>query len=40
MRAYLFGLYRKLGFSIYGKKNDSTYFISKGLEKNKEIEER
>ena len=37
MRYYLFGFYKKLGFSIYKKKNDSTYFISKSLEINKEI---
>ena len=39
MRDYLFEFYKKLGFSIYKKKNDSTYFISKSLEKNKKIRE-
>lgn len=39
MRDYLFGFYSNLGFSIYKKKNDSTYFISKSLERNKEIRE-
>lgn len=28
-----------LGFSIYKKKNDSTYFLSKSLERNKKIRE-
>lgn len=39
MRHYLFGFYNELRFSIYKKKNDSTYFISKNLERNKEIKE-
>lgn len=39
MRDYLFGFYSDLGFSIYKKKNDSTYLISKNLERNKEIKE-
>lgn len=39
IRYYLFRLYEELGFSIYKKKNDSTYFISKNLERNKEIKE-
>lgn len=38
MRDYLFGFYNDLGFSIYKKKNASTYFISKNLERNVEIE--
>ncbi len=38
-RSYLLGFYKKLGFSIDKKKNDSTYFISKSLEINKEIRE-
>lgn len=37
MRLELFEFYNKLGFSIYKKKNDSTYRISKDLEKNKAI---
>lgn len=37
MRFELFEFYNKLGFSIYKKKNDSTYRISKDLEKNKEM---
>ena len=39
MRDYLFGFYSDLRFSIYKKKNDSTYFISKSLERNKKIKE-
>ncbi len=39
MRDYLWGFYKELGFSIYKKKNNSTYFISKSLEINKKISE-
>lgn len=39
MKNYLFGFYNDLGFSICKKKNDSTYFISKSLERIKEIRE-
>lgn len=38
-RRDLVGFYKKLGFSIDKKKNDSTYFISKSLEINKEVRE-
>ena len=38
MRDYLFRFYNKLGFSIDKMKNDSTYFISKNLERTVEIE--
>lgn len=39
MKNYLFEFYNDLGFSICKKKNDSTYFISKSLERIKEIRE-
>ncbi len=39
IKNYLFGFYNDLGFSICKKKNDSTYFISKSLERIKEISE-
>lgn len=38
MRDYLFRFYNKLGFSIDKMKNNSTYFISKNLERNVAIE--
>ena len=39
MKNYLFGFYNDLGFSTCKKKDDSTYFISKSLERIKEIRE-
>lgn len=38
MRYHLFEFYKDLGFSIYKNKNNSTYFISKNLERNVKIE--
>ncbi len=38
IRNYLFRFYNELGFSIYEKKNDSFYFVSKNLERNIEKE--
>ncbi len=39
IKNYLFGFYNDLGFSMCKKKNDSTYFFSKSLERIKEISE-
>ena len=38
-RDYLLKFYRNLGFGINGMKNSSTYYISKNLERDKQIEE-
>lgn len=38
MNYHLLKFYNDLGFSIYKRKNDSTFWISKSLERNVELE--